>query len=158
MKIENEMLDKAISDYLWKVKRGSADAFRISRDLSEGIKYKRIPKSYWNDENRFASFFEVSSCSKEDLKIIYAEIVMHIFIEIKYNKELLADHYFRLMHALVILNVSHEDDRFPESEVMNKMYELAYYLMKYDTGSEECYEKLQRIAWLAAEAVKEASN
>ena len=146
--VEREMLQS----YVWHVERGFSEGFQIARDLMRGLSYSRIPKSYWdNYENEFMRFFSISSCSKSELKKIRKKMVDIIFSE--FQEEMYADNYYRLMHALIILDVSKMDKRFFESNE-DYMYKVAYGLMEYDDGTAESYEKLHAISWYAAEAAK----
>lgn len=111
--VEKEKLNKLI----WRLLRGFQEGFSDCRTIREGLSYKRIiPKSFWdNPEYGYLEIFGRFNLKKWELREIHKEVIERIIHEINHpsEKEMYADNYARLFHALSILGVPKSDTRVP---------------------------------------------
>lgn len=147
-------LDELIYDLL----RGTSYGFEACEAIQEGVSYKRsIPKSFWLDEKKgyYGILGIKRQLKKSDMKKIHNQVVERIIREINKptEKEMYADNFSRLFHALTILGVNKCDSRVP---AINKdyMYNIAYDLWALDDGKPSTYEFISNVAWYSAEAAK----
>lgn len=151
-------LDELIYDLL----RGSPYGFETCEAIQEGVSYKRsIPKSFWLDEKKgyYGILGLKRQLKKSDMRKIHSEVVERIICEINKptKKEMYADNFSRLFHALAILGVNKCDPRVP---AINKdyMYNIAYDLWALDDGKPSTYEFISNVACYSTEADKRSDT
>ena len=150
---------KELDDLMWHILRGFNEGFEICSVIQEGVSYKKsIPKSFWLDERKgYYGIMGLNKISKSDMRIGRDEVIERIILEINephHDREMYADNYSRLFHALAIFQVAKSDLRVPAIG-KNYMYNIAYDLWALDDGSSEIYENhISSIAWYSAEAFK----
>lgn len=151
-------LDELIYDLL----RGSPYGFETCEAIQEGVSYKRsIPKSFWLDEKKgyYGILGLKRQLKKSDMRKIHSEVVERIICEINKptKKEMYADNFSRLFHALAILGVNKCDPRVP---AINKdyMYNIAYDLWVLDDGKPSTYEFISNVACYSTEAAKRSDT
>lgn len=151
-------LDELIYDLL----RGSPYGVETCEAIQEGVSYKRsIPKSFWLDEKKgyYGILGLKRQLKKSDMRKIHSEVVERIICEINKptKKEMYADNFSRLFHALAILGVNKCDPRVP---AINKdyMYNIAYDLWALDDGKPSTYEFISNVACYSTEAAKRSDT
>lgn len=154
--VERKELDKLV----WNLLRGFPIGFQICETIQEGVSYPRaIPKSFWLDEDKgYYGILGLNNLTKKDMRTIRDEVIERIIKEINEPSEsqIYSDNYSRLFHALSILKVPKYDPSLPAIG-KNYMYNISYDLWALDDGKSSTYEHIEKVAWFAAEAVKDKS-
>lgn len=122
---------------------GGRREYEFLEALSEALGYnKRIPKSFWiRHKDTVLSYKVFWYASKPKLRLIHAifcnEIIRRIRCQKKVNgKWMKADNYFRLLHALTLLEVNKEEIVKVLSSINNDSLKAALQIWPLDENPE----------------------
>jgi hypothetical protein len=154
--VEKQFLD----DLIWTILRGFENGYKICSLIQEATEFpKKIPKSFWNDEDKgYYGILGYKDITKDEMRTMRKEVIEAIINEIaspENPEAMYSDNYTRLFHALTIFKIPKSDERVPGIGKYY-MYNIAYLIWAADDGS-EIFAPLMEASWSAAEAFKTGS-
>lgn len=132
---------------------GKRDSFQQCELIMEGISFKkRIPESFWNDENKAGlGIMDIyNPLTKLQLRQIRIELMYAIIQRLENEDTLSIEDYARYFHGLSILKVPKDTNEVPAIGE-NIQYNIAYELWKLDDGSEKNWNHIESVVWYASE-------
>ena len=121
---------------------GGRREYEFLEVLSEALSYRRIPKSFWiRHKDDVFSYNVFWYASKPKLRLIRGifceEIIRRIHCQKKVcGKTMKADNYYRLLHALTLLEVNKEETVKMLSRTNNESLEAALQIWPLDVDAE----------------------